>query len=196
MRNHFYYTMHTLCDNFTVHMLPLDHDLQWNEYNFRWNPVFHTLDSVITDYIIRASMYDMPRLLFVETGSWPLLSRPLVDYIFGIKKLVNHFAVLRNMGINIFWQPIAALPQKPYVNRIDISNHLIVAMNYYACTTLHHLTGVPCSINWQTSLAWSNELICAANTHTMCFQDNFNVLPPGRVASEQLLKLACQHNNE
>ena len=193
MRNLFYYTMKKLLEGLTVHSLSkTEHDLDWNPYQFKWNTVLLTMDHYLKDYIIRANMYEMPSLMLVNLGIWPLLSRPLVDYVLGLNNIINDLRILVEMGTRVSWQPMPALPKEALSFRPDISNHLVAALNYYTCKELQEKAGVDCSVNWRASLAWSSDLICPTNTHTMCFQENFNVLPPGRVSSEQILKNICR----
>ena len=195
IRNFFYYTMKQLNPALTVHILndiAEKHDLNWQPYVYKWNTVLSTMNAFLVDFMERAVLYESSSLLVINTGVWQLLTRPLVDYMAGIEKIVQHLRVLSNMGIKIVWQQLPAMPNNAYAFRWDISNHVIAALNHHTCNRLRDVVGVTCSGNFVTSLAWSEELLCPGRTHTMCFQENFNVLPPGRVASQMILKNICR----
>ena len=167
------------------------HDLDWSPYHFKWITSTYVFENYLHEYIEHSRFNEVPKLLLLDQGIWPIISRPLTDYVLAMRDLSYLLKIITEMGTTVIWQPIPSLPKNPFAIRADISNALVGALNYYVCSKFRAVAGVECSPNWRLSLAFSNELICPGNSHTMCFLETFNVTPPGRVVSEYTIKHAC-----
>ena len=192
IRNLFYYIMHKVDDSIGVqNMSKAHHDLDWNPYHFKWITSTYVFEYYLHEYIEHSRANQVPNLLFLDQGIWPIISRPIVDYVLAMRDLSYVLKIITEMGTTVIWQPIPSLPKNPFTIRADISNPLVGALNYYVCSKFRAVAGVDCSPNWRLSLAWSNELICPGESHTMCFLKTFDVTPPGRVTSDYTIKHAC-----
>ena len=192
VRNLFYYVMSKVDDTLTIkNMSKAHHDLDWNPYHFKWITSTYVFENYLREYIEHAQRNEVPKLLLLDLGIWPIISRPLVDYVLAMRDISYVLKIITEMGTTVIWQPMPSVPKNPFKIRADISNHLIGALNYYVCSKIRAVAGVECSPNWRLSLAWSNEMLCPGNSHTMCFIKTFDVTPPGRVTSEYSIKSAC-----
>ena len=172
-------------------MVKVHRDLQWNKHIFKWIPSTFVFQRFLFDYLEKAKTQEVAKVLVLDLGIWPIISRPLVDYILAIQDISYVLKQVARSGASVVFQPMGALPQNPFQIRADISNHLVGALNYYVCEKLEKVASITCSPNWKLSLSWSNDLVCPGNSHTMCFNDEFLVTPPGRVTSDMTLKHVC-----
>ena len=132
-------------------------------------------------------------MLVIDLGIWSLMSRPIADYILALDNIVAKVKPLVEENVVVIYQDIPASPQVPYINKPNPSNQLYGALNFLACSKLQAV-GAHCSTHWRYTMPWIEELLCASNTHTMCYDqvtERLEVMPPGHVTSQYIMRTAC-----
>ena len=132
-------------------------------------------------------------LLIIDLGAWPIISRPIADFVLAIDNIAALVKRIVNENVMVIYQDIPASPFVPYINKANPSNQLYGALNFLACSKLMAV-GAHCAPQWRYTLPWIDELLCASNAQTMCYdplQDKFEVIPAGHVTSQYILRTAC-----
>ena len=189
VRDVFFYLSNTLDESFK-HMEKIHNDLRWNQFFFRWETSFFVLEKHLT-YILMdlATGKQAPPLIIISIGEWPIVSRPIGDYLLSMDGIISILKTIQRYGSKVIWQEMIAVKHKDAMNRP--SNYLIGAMNYYICSRLAK-ADIPCVPYWKYTMPWADDLLCPGNTHTMCYEKGYlEVLPPGHMASQYLLQVAC-----
>ena len=210
IRNLFYYIIKELAPTFDQ-FYPIHNNIDINKFHFKWSTTTYVLEDFLEDFLIslddgvnnngtlggrktnfEAEFYEQKLLIF-DLGIWPILSRPIADYVLAIDNIAIVLKKIVDRGTTVVFQDTPATPNNTYTNKPNPSNQLYAALNYFACTKLKAV-GVHCAPNWRYTMPWINDLVCTSKTQTMCFDDDtqsFKVTPPGHVTTQYILSTAC-----
>ena len=189
VRDVFFYMARTLDDTFS-HMERLNYDLRWQLFWFRWETNFFVLEKHLKMmFMDTGSGRNAPPLIIINVGEWPIISRPIGDYLLSMTNIINILTSLKRYGTTVIWQEMIAVKNIAATNRP--SNDLISALNYFICTRLE-AEGIPCVPYWKFSMPCAEELLCPGKTSAMCFSEGYlNVIPPGHLAAQYIFRYLC-----
>ena len=189
VRDVFTYMSRIIDEKFT-HMERLNFDLRFKLFWFRWETNFFVLEKHLRMmFMATTDGQDPPPVIIISVGEWPIVSRPIGDYLLSMTDIIKLLYALQQRGTTIIWQEMIAVKNIAATNKP--SNDLIAALNYFICSRLEDL-GIPCIPYWKYTMPWTEELLCPGKTRTMCYDQGFlDVLPPGHLAAQFIFRTLC-----